>query len=413
MSVPALRFKEFNSSWEVAKLGDLLGEKISNGEMIGKSDFVQDSGNFYLIQLNDLYESNIQLLVNKLQMVKFNEKAKSVEVGDTLINRVSIKPEGVGKVTVITVLPSNLRTIFESNMFRVRFASEKVYQLFFAYFSLTKSYEKQKLALSKTTNQSSLSQSDISFIEISYPKIPEQTKIANFLTAVDEKITQLSQKTNLLNLYKKGVMQKIFSQELRFKDDDGREFPDWDFVELEKVATKVNKKNKDLSISNVLTNSATQGIVSQSDYFDRDIANQNNLGGYYIVGTDDFVYNPRISANALVGPIKRNHLTIGVMSPLYTVFRFTKGNLNFYEQYFQTNHWHDYMKSISNTGARHDRMNITNESFFGLPLPCPVEKEQLKIANFLIAIDDKITQSQAELDAVKQYKQGLLQQMFV
>lgn len=263
------------------------------------------------------------------------------------------------------------------------------------------------------TAQPKLNQEVCKLLPLRLPSFNEQTKIANFLTAIDEKITQLSQKSDLLAQYKKGLMQKIFSQEFRFKDDDGRDFPDWDFVELEKVATKVNKKNKDLSISNVLTNSATQGIVSQSDYFDRDIANQNNLGGYYIVGTDDFVYNPRISANALVGPIKRNHLTIGVMSPLYTVFRFTKGNLNFYEQYFQTNHWHDYMKSISNTGARHDRMNITNESFFGLPLPCPVEKEQLKIANFLLAIDHKITQTQAELDAVKQYKQGLLQQMFV
>lgn len=266
---------------------------------------------------------------------------------------------------------------------------------------------------SESSAQPGLSVNKLVRIEFATPSKPEQTKIANFLTAVDEKIQLLTEKFDLLAQYKKGVMQKIFSQELRFKDDDGREFPEWDFVELEKVSAKVNKKNKDLSINNVLTNSATQGIVSQSDYFDRNIANQNNLGGYYIVETDDFVYNPRISANALVGPIKRNHLTIGVMSPLYFVFRFTKGNLNFYEQYFQTNHWHDYMKSISNTGARHDRMNITNESFFGLPLPCPVEKEQLKISNFLIAIDDKITQTQAELDAVKQYKQGLLQQMFV
>lgn len=208
-------------------------------------------------------------------------------------------------------------------------------------------------------------------------------------------------------------MQQIFSQERRFKDDDGQDFPEWDFVELEKIAAKVNKKNKDTSINNVLTNSATQGIVNQSDYFERDIANQNNLGGYYVVEPDDFVYNPRISANALVGPIKRNNLTVGVMSPLYTVFRFTAGILDFYEQYFQTNHWHDYMKSISNTGARHDRMNITNESFFDLPLPSPAKKEQTKIANFLAAIDDKITATQTQLQAVKLYKQGLLQQMFV
>jgi type I restriction enzyme S subunit len=250
-------------------------------------------------------------------------------------------------------------------------------------------------------------------IFIQLPSIEEQTKIANFLTAVDEKITHLAQKHTLLTQYKKGVMQQIFSQQLRFKDEDGRDFPEWGIIELEKLAQKVNAKNKKLALNKVLTNSATQGIVCQSDYFDRDIANQNNLGGYYIVQTNDFVYNPRISANALVGPIKRNKLDTGVMSPLYTVFRFTNGNLDFFEQYFQTTHWHDYMKSVSNTGARFDRMSISIEGFFGLPLPYPSELEQTKIANFLTAIDDKITTVQTQLNAMKQYKQSLLQQMFV
>ncbi|CAA9889447.1 Restriction modification system DNA specificity domain (fragment) [Candidatus Methylobacter favarea] len=200
---------------------------------------------------------------------------------------------------------------------------------------------------------------------------------------------------------------------LRFREVDCQIFPEWDFLELEKIAFKVNSKNKDSAISNVLTNSATQGIVSQNDYFDRDIANKNNLDGYYIVELNDFVYNPRISTSALVGPIKRNKLIKGVMSPLYTVFRFKDGNLFFLEQYFETTHWHDYIKSVANFGARHDRMNITNESLFNLPIPFPTIEEQTKIANFLTALDDKISQNQSQLNALKQYKQGLLQQMFV
>ena len=87
--------------------------------------------------------------------------------------------------------------------------------------------------------------------------------------------------------------------------------------------------------------------------------------------------------------------------------------MSFFEQYFETTHWHDYMKSVSNSGARHDRMNITNESFLGLPVPYPFIAEQTKIANFLTALDDKITHNQTQLNALKQYKQGLLQQLFV
>lgn len=247
------------------------------------------------------------------------------------------------------------------------------------------------------------------------PSLPEQTKIAAFLSAVDTKIDQLSQKKTLLEQYKKGIMQKIFSQQIRFKSDDGGDYPEWEEKKLGDVASKNMQKNKGSTISYVLTNSASQGIVSQQDYFDKDIANQNNLENYYVVDVDDFVYNPRISVHAPVGPIKRNKLTKGVMSPLYTVFSFTKDSvmLAFIEMYFSTNCWHDYMLSISNFGARHDRMNISAHDFFEMPIFFPCLEEQTKIANFLTAIDSKIEQVAQQLEAAKQFKKGLLQQMFV
>lgn len=259
----------------------------------------------------------------------------------------------------------------------------------------------------------SLSKSIIGKIEVFYPDLKEQTKIADFLSSVDEKITLLNKQYDLLCQYKKGMMQKIFSQELRFKNDSGYDFPEWEEVELKKIASKVNTKNKDNSVSTVLTNSATQGIVSQESYFEREIVTESNLTGYYVVRIGDFVYNPRISSTAPVGPIKMNELTQGVMSPLYTVFRFEKGLLKFYQYFFESSVWHDYMKSVANSGARHDRMNISGADFFGLPVPQPFEEEQTKIARFLSAIDDKITTKKAELDKLKSWKHGLLQQMFV
>jgi type I restriction enzyme S subunit len=88
-------------------------------------------------------------------------------------------------------------------------------------------------------------------------------------------------------------------------------------------------------------------------------------------------------------------------------------NLDFIEQLFETRLWHDYLKSIANYGARHDRMNITVEGFFDMPLLLPTKPEQEKIANFLSAIDDKINLANQQLEKTKEYKKGLLQQMFI
>lgn len=401
MSKPTLRFEEFSSDWEVAKLGDLLGEKLSNGEMIGKSDFVKASGNFYLIQLNDLYESNIQLLVNKLQMVKFNENAKSVEVGDTLINRVSIKPEGVGKVTVITELPSNLKTTFESNMFRVRFASEKVYKLFFAYFSLTKSYEKQKLALSKTTNQSSLSQSDISFIEISYPKIPEQTKIANFLTAIDDKITQLTQKHDLLNQYKKGVMQQIFSQELNFKDGGGQGYPEWESSSLGEME---KEGLLDLGRGNVISKTEIDKIKGVFPIYSSSVKNYGLFGKYGLFMFDEELITWSIDGGGDFFYRKKHKFSVTNVSGY---LRVTSEKINCKFLSYQLIHLHRKLSFDYLTKAH---PSVIRELYI---VQIPAVEEQTKIANFLTALDDKIANTQAQLEAVKQYKQGLLQKMFV
>lgn len=243
--------------------------------------------------------------------------------------------------------------------------------------------------------------------------ISEQRKIADYLITNDKRIEQLKEKKELLEKYKKGITQKIFSQQLRFKDINGHDFPDWTLLKLKDVFSIKSIKNKNSTIKNVLTNSATRGIVSQGDYFDKEIANQNNLEGYYIVEVDDFVYNPRISQSAPVGPLKRNNLAKGVMSPLYTVLTCEKGDMDFYENYFNSNFWHKYMKGIANYGVRHDRMNITKDGFEKLPIPFPDVREQERIACFLNDIDKQIQAVTTQLKQTKKFKKGLLQKMFV
>lgn len=245
------------------------------------------------------------------------------------------------------------------------------------------------------------------------PTLEEQKKIATFLNSVDEKLIKLRTKRDLVIRYKRGVIQKLFSQEVRFTQGDGSDFPDWNQKKLRDIADLVKTKNSDDLISRVLTNSATQGVVNQQDYFDKDIANANNLSGYYVVKIGDYVYNPRISVHAPVGPINKNKIGNGLMSPLYTIFRFKSDTTDFYEQYFKTSLWHRYMSSIANYGARHDRMNISISDFMSMPIPCPSAAEQDKIVNFLNSIDRKIESIAKQIDGLEAFKKGLLQKIFV
>lgn len=186
----------------------------------------------------------------------------------------------------------------------------------------------------------------------------------------------------------------------------------WIFLPLGKLAQRSNRKNVDGKITRVLTNSAEFGIVAQRDFFEKDIANQGNLEGYFVVEEGCYVYNPRISAMAPVGPISKNKIGLGVMSPLYTVFKFDDSKNDFYAHYFKSTYWHQYMRQVSSTGARHDRMSISNNAFMELPLPVTTPDEQQKISDCLSSLDDQLTTEVRKLDTLKKYKQGLMQQLF-
>ena len=167
---------------------------------------------------------------------------------------------------------------------------------------------------------------------------------------------------------------------------------DWEQRKLNEIADKVSEKNKNNEFSEPFTNSAEQGIISQKDYFDREIVNNENLNGYYIVRNDDFIYNPRISVTAPVGPINRNRLgRNGVMSPLYTVFRTHDIDNLYLEFYFKTTKWHRFMKLNGDSGARFDRFTISSTEFMEMPIPYPTLEEQQKIGEYFDSFDNFIT----------------------
>ena len=197
---------------------------------------------------------------------------------------------------------------------------------------------------------------------------------------------------------------------LRFPEFSG----EWVEKKLGDIAEKSKLKNIDSNIKTVFSNSATMGIVLQENYFDNTIVNENNINGYYIVNPNTFVYNPRLSSNALVGAMNVNKLgVIGIVSPLYTVFNTDYSvDVDFLRLYFKSKTWHAYMKSIANYGARDDRMNIKDKDFFLMPINMPSISEQTKIADFLSVIDERIDLLTQKKKMLETYKKGLMQKLF-
>ena len=191
---------------------------------------------------------------------------------------------------------------------------------------------------------------------------------------------------------------------------------EWKIKRLAQVLRKQTCKNTDNAIHNVLTNSATRGIVGQKDYFDKQIANSENTDNYYIVENGYFVYNPRISVSAHCGPFNKYYgCEKGIMSPLYTVYKYIDCSTDYTEYlsyFFSSANWHRYMNSIANYGARNDRMNVTSDTMSAMPLPYPPLFEQKKITEILQTQDKLIELQQKKIEELKKLKKAYLSKMF-
>ena len=183
----------------------------------------------------------------------------------------------------------------------------------------------------------------------------------------------------------------------------------WKTAFLSDYFAKNIKKNTDGTITNVICNSAKQGLISQREYFNKDIANSDNTNGYYIIETNDFVYNPRKSHDAPYGPISIYKFPeAGIVSPLYLCFRAKEKIKPFYfEWYFRSSTWHRYIYISGDSGARHDRVSIKDDAFFAMPINVPSTKEQKRIVSFLDTIEQRIEKQRSLVEALKKYKRGL------
>ena len=245
---------------------------------------------------------------------------------------------------------------------------------------------------------------------IPIPLKNEQEALAYLLSLIDYRITAQRKLVELLKKHKRGVIEQIFGRRL----DMGKDAEKWDIVELRDLFSKVARRNRDGKVKNVITNSAEFGLIPQRNFFDKSIAVDGNTDGYYVIRTGDFVYNPRKSMTAPFGPFNRyTGIEDGIISPLYTcLVPKGKANPEYLAWYFRSTAWHRYVYDNGSQGARHDRVNMTDDLLFGIPVLLPSIAVQERIADGLNAIDARWSSANKVLAHLEKMKHGLLQQLF-
>ena len=403
---PLVRFPEFKDDWEHKQLNKLLSvSKTTNKDLkYGKEEVLSVSGESGIVnQIEHLGRSYAGVSVHNYGVVELNQIVYTK-------SPLKANPYGIIKLNKRKAgIVSTLYAVYNVNQ-------ETDGQFIEYYFSLDANLNRylRPLVRKGAKNDMKISNEYVLNDRIYAPQLREQQKIAHFFSIVDQKLNQLQKKLNGLEQYKKGMMQQIFSQKLRFKDNNGKDFPDWKKDKLLNLAERVNVKNKENN-QNVLTISAQNGLINQLDYFNDSVSSKNLLG-YYLLNKNDFAYNRSYSKGYPMGAIKRlKRYEKGVVSTLYICFRFKReSNLNFFEQYFESGLLNKEIEKYAQEGARnHGLLNIGLNDFFSVTFMLPSNKEQEKISDFLSKIDDKVNVVKDQIENIKTYKKGLSQKMFV
>ena len=277
----------------------------------------------------------------------------------------------------------------------------------FLFYQLKNSYQDIR-KLSNTGNQENLNADIIKTYQVPWAPDEEQERISTILTTQDKVIELKEKRLAEKQRQKKYLMQQLLTGKKRLPGFS----EEWKIKPLKKLTEKQKKKNHGFQYRLVLSNSAQHGIVSQNQEFDKEIANEERIDGYYVVIPGAFVYNPRISVTAPCGPINVNETgETGIMSPLYTMFTISSPQISqdFLKYYFQSSCWYKYVKEVANYGARHDRISISDGDFFDMPIPLPTKEEQSYIAEVLSTADREIELLQQDIEQEKQKKKALMQ----
>ncbi len=386
IQVPSIRFKQDDGSdfpdWEEKRLGEVADiVRGASPRPISSSVWFDDTSNVGWVRISDVTKSNVFLTetVQKLSLSGI-KKSRFVPINSVIMSICATI--GVPIVTKIDVCVHDGFVVF-SNL--------KMHNIFTFY--LLKSIENKWKQYRQPGTQFNLNTDIVMSEKLNFPTLPEQQKISSFLQNVDTKIQLLERKVTLLQSYKKGIMQKLFSQELRFKDEQGNEYPDWQERRLRDMVTKVSSDITLDSLKELRGTYAVYGAtgeIKRIDFFRETepyiaiVKDGAGVGRVHLCSP----YSSVLGTLDIIKP-KKEKVTVYF---LYSVLQ----RIVFSKYIIGSTIPHIYFKEYS------------NEKITLPPLP-----EQQKIGSFLQSLDTKISLTQKQVMLTKQYKKGLLQRMFV
>ncbi|MBN1637701.1 MAG: restriction endonuclease subunit S [Ignavibacteriales bacterium] len=405
-TIPVLRFPEFNEEWKEYRLSEFLTRysETNKDEEFSIDEILSLSSHYGIVSRKELLEdtySNVNHLSYKKTRLNDFVYGKSISAS---------YPFGLFKVN--DYKDGLLSTLYYT--FKVKEnVLPKFLDCYFSHLSRANNFLRKYVLVGDRYITA-----DANYLLSGKIYLPtqkeEQKKIADFLIQIDQRITQLKEKKENLERYKKGVAQKIFSQKIRFKDDNGNEFPNWEMTKFENIFKRVSTKNKENN-QNVLTISAQHGLINQQEYFNKSVS-ANDVTGYYLVKKGDFAYNKSYSKGYPMGAIKRlTKYEKGVVSTLYICFNIKDNSISeFYEHYFESGKINKQIHKIAQEGARnHGLLNMSVVEFFkDIDILKPSIKEQQIISSFLNEISNQIQLVSEQLEETVKFKKALLQKMF-
>ena len=402
-NVPELRFKEFSKEWEYNNLKDIT-TLLKDGTH-GTHKNVENGP--WLLSAKNIKNNTINISDEdrKISITDYNKIYKNYT-----LEREDILLSIVGTIGRVSMVKDPVNIAFQRSVAIIRF-SKPLESKFFLYLFGTKEFKKKLYRNQVVSAQPGIYLGDLAKFNIIYPLIiEEQQKIGEFFSKLDRQIELEEQKLAKLEEQKKGYMQQIFSQKLRFKDENGSDYPNWEEVQLKDILIRRDHKQVPEINAPLMSFTSTGGIEPKGDRYNREFLVKNKNKKYKRTEFNDLIYS---SNNLDVGAIGLNRYGASVISDVYEIFKIEEQVSPYFIEMSILQPEFMYKILRYRQGALYGQYRIHANDFLKINIELPCSEEQYKIGDFVNKLDNIIDIINNKIELLKQRKRGFLQKMFI